>query len=326
MSAPLAFDPRTAGWSWAEWGLDPLDPETIAEIDAIPLGANLEDYDPDKDPVRSGAIRAFTAPSPMLRVPDQLNRFGVPFGVVDGWGSRGYLPMTGRGGFINHWIVSPIRLPARRASLALIINGHSALAGPLANLYMDLDGYVMIVAALSANHGGIGSWNGVSENPNWVGIECEGGPTLTDAQLAMLPRVNAAVAAALGKDASRWCIAHSEYAPKRKVDIGGYMPPIRSKAAALIAGGGLREDDDMTPEQDKMLREVHGVLFSGPPNAGGTPRALTIAGKIDTLTDLAQEQRGVTWAGTPGTPVTHTLGGKLNAIAKKLGVDFSKGE
>lgn len=254
MTTPTAFDPRTAGWSWGDLGM------TEAEAQKIPVSAEVEAYSAKKDPVRSGKILTLAAPSPVLRLPDAFTRFDVTFGVVDGYGTRGYLPMTGRGGLINHWIVSTYTGVARRQTLGLIINGHSTLAGPLANLYMDFDGHVLIVAALSANHGGVGTWRGVSENPNWIGIECEGGPTLTAAQLAALPKVNAAVAYALGKDPSQWCIGHNEYAPRRKVDIGGYITGIRTQAAQLVAGGTIAGGSELNSEERTWLQNQLNAL------------------------------------------------------------------
>ena len=143
MTTPAAFDPRTAGWSWGDLGI------TEAEAQKVQVSAEVEAYSAKKDPVRSGKILTLAAPSPVLRLPDAFTRFGVAFGVVDGYGTRGYLPMTGRGGLINHWIVSTYTGVARRQTLGLIINGHSTLAGPLANLYIDFDGHVLIVAALA---------------------------------------------------------------------------------------------------------------------------------------------------------------------------------
>lgn len=202
----------------------------------------------------------------MLQLPYALKRRGLDVFVVDGWGSRG---ASGRGmtrayGTIMHWIVSTLRgSKANRQTLGLIINGHSALPGPLANLYLGWDGAVGCVAAGRANHGGVGSWRGISGNQYWVGVEAEG-PPFTPEQMEAYPKILAAVYDVFGQHPREWAISHQEYAPARKVDIGGYTAQIRSEAIRLVDNGifeDFQEDDMYGPaERDEVVGRLDRVL------------------------------------------------------------------
>ena len=173
----------------------------------------------------------------MLQLPRALTKRGGNVFLVDGWGSRGAagLPMAGKVyGSIAHWIVSKQRGAAdQNQTLGLIVNGHSTLPGPLANLYLRWDGAIGVVAAGRANHGGVGQWHGVSGNQFWIGTEAEG-PPFTDAQMKAYPIILAAVYDVTGQHPRDWAISHQEYAPSRKVDIGPAIHTIRAEAVRLV--------------------------------------------------------------------------------------------
>src|SRR5690606_3310475 len=69
-------------------------------------------------------------------------------------------------------------------TLGVVTNGRKGLAGPLCNVYQsrlrDANGLdiVYVVASGKANHAGVGNWNGMSGNYDFLGLEIEwSGPT-----------------------------------------------------------------------------------------------------------------------------------------------------
>ena len=224
----------------------------------------------------------------MLQLPRALTKRGGNVFLVDGWGSRGAAgrPMANKVyGSIQHWIVSKQRGDAdENQTLGLIVNGHSTLSGPLANLYLRWDGAIGVVAAGRANHGGEGSWNGISGNQFWIGTEAEG-PPFTEAQMAAYPIILAAVYDVTGQHPRDWAISHQEYAPRRKVDIGPAINQIRDEAVRLVDNHIFDTEDDMTPEQASKLDFIYdSILYE--PGGYGFPEANS--GKLDQIIAMIQ--------------------------------------
>jgi hypothetical protein len=177
-----------------------------------------------------------------LQIPDALAAFGLPVEVVPGWQGRGSSAFN-PGGVVCHWTAGP-RGTAARPSLNVVVNGRAGLPGPLAQVYLDRRGVPVVVAAGRANHAGAGGYNGLVGNSSVFGIEaeCGGDGDWTDSQRAAYPKVVAALLRSKGLGA-QWALGHSEWAPRRKIDIRDWtMPAMREQVARLLGqpspGGG----------------------------------------------------------------------------------------
>lgn len=184
----------------------------------------------------------------MLRLPNALVKRGAKVDFVDKWGDRGVagLPMAPKiYGLMIHWIVSK-KNGKPKQTLGVVTNGHSTLAGPLANLHQDWDGSFTIVAGGRANHGGLGVWRGVSGNQFWIAVECEG-PPFEQVQIDELAKLVAAVADVTGQNPEDWAIDHARYAPSRKIDCKIYIEEIRRKGIALYRGTNTPSESTENP-------------------------------------------------------------------------------
>nr|WP_227012830.1 MULTISPECIES: N-acetylmuramoyl-L-alanine amidase [unclassified Pseudonocardia] len=140
-------------------------------------------------------------------------------------------------------------------SLNVVKYGTSSLAGPLSQLYLSRSGIVHVVAAGLSYHAGVVAENWQTDS--WsIGIEAEA--TGTSAWPAYQYDAYARLCKALidhyGLPVPR-VIAHKEAARPvgRKIDPNFDMVAFRR----LVASIG---DNYLTPEQDRMLREVHREL------------------------------------------------------------------
>jgi hypothetical protein len=154
-----------------------------------------------------------------LTIADRLRKAGLKVREVKGWKTRGDATLAARGAVCHHTAGPSTGLAP---SLGIIINGRSDLPGPLANVYMDREGTVYVVAAGKANHAGLpdgGECRGMFGNSHAYGLEIEhGGTTPLEPERVAIA---AKVFAALGK--GRWkasqVVQHREWAPSRKVDL-----------------------------------------------------------------------------------------------------------
>lgn len=128
-------------------------------------------------------------------------------------------------------------------SLPEIIKGRPDLAGPLAHLYLDVDGTFTVVAAGHCNHAGPGNWRGCTEgNTHFIGIEAENDGLADDpwpdVQMDAYAQGCAAILKHLGETSDN-CAGHKEYAlpPGRKIDPSFDMGAFRQKVAALMGAG-----------------------------------------------------------------------------------------
>lgn len=120
----------------------------------------------------------------------------------------------------------------------LLIKGRTDLKGPLAQLGMQPDGALVLIADGRCSHNGYGAYGNDS-----IGIEvyCAGGykgkeQPYNGVQREHAARASAAILAYVGLDAGR-CLGHKETDPNRKVDPYGVdMGEMRADVARYLAG------------------------------------------------------------------------------------------
>lgn len=312
--------PDLAGWDRDRDGL-------MADYEHLEVGFDLIPYDADKPsrpaaPPGGARQRTMLANDVMLRLPAALAQRGGQVFEVEGWQYRG---ASGRPmadtiyGSISHWIVSELK-PGKlheNQTLGVIVNGTSKLDGPLANLYLAWDGRIGVVAGGRANHGGEGSWNGVSGNQYWVGTEAEG-PEFTKAQVAAYAIIVCAVADVTGQHPRDWAISHQEYAPGRKQDIGKYIELIRTNAIAMYE----KEADDMAQVPQEQWNQLFNMVKFNydatlyEPGGYGFPEANNnVLNEVKSLTTkvielLTVPGQGYTW--------DHANSNKLDGLVTQL--------
>lgn len=140
---------------------------------------------------------------------------GVPVDWEAGWRTRGRTAFAPRG-FTVHHDASPRGSNARR----IIRDGHGSLPGPLAHLYLQRDGTLVVIAAGCANHAGRGGWRGLRGNSTVWGLEIANdgsGEPYTSGQLHVVRLLVAAFVEVDGID-PQLVHAHHEWAPRRKID------------------------------------------------------------------------------------------------------------
>lgn len=159
---------------------------------------------------------------------------------------------------------------------------------PLCQLFLDQSGRVWVISQQRggqaepgrASHMGTGSHPGIptdrgNETALGIEVQCTGAHPLAThpTMYAALIRLNAALCRRYGLGPDR-VIGHKEYNPG-KVDPRDDMRVIRAHTAAALAGSPTTPggDDDMTPEQDSMLRAVHAAIFTG---GASTPRNMSL--------------------------------------------------
>ncbi|MQB01585.1 MAG: hypothetical protein GEU78_15065 [Actinobacteria bacterium] len=204
-------------------------------------------------------------PKTLERVAADCRSRGLAVTFQPGWNTRGSSTFSPRG-LIWHHTASG----AGSLGLNVVVNGRAGLPGPLCHIFLPRDnhrgvyGDIRIVAAGRANHGGVGSWRGVSGNSNWWGIEADNngvGERWSDRMLRAYHEVSAALARRTPFDPGLMICAHHEYAPSRKIDPfgpphGGKWPmgPRRSAVKALLSGGSTPAPPPPPKEEDVLRR------------------------------------------------------------------------
>jgi peptidoglycan hydrolase-like protein with peptidoglycan-binding domain len=188
--------------------------------------------------------------------------------------------------------------------------GLAALPGPLAQLGLGLDGTYFVIAAGRAAHAGKGSFQGVSGNLRFIGIEAENSGTPSDTwpavQLEAYQRGVAAILKRIGKDSS-FCIGHKEYAPGRKDDpslnmknfreaVAGFMngtpaPPIPAVEPAPPAGTAARPTL-RRPMKDELVKVIQAKV--------GVPADGTFGPNTEAAVRAFQRKKGLTADGIVG--------------------------
>jgi peptidoglycan hydrolase-like protein with peptidoglycan-binding domain len=227
-------------------------------------------------------------------LPDVLKNAGLKVSLVPGWENRGLGDVGSIFGVICHH--TGVKNPTKQnmPTLNSLKNGRkaepglAALPGPLAQLGLGLDGTYFVIAAGRAAHAGKGSFQGVSGNLRFIGIEAENSGTPSDTwptiQLEAYQRGVAAILKHLGKNAS-FCVGHKEYAPGRKDDPSLNMKTFRESVAAFMNGG-------VTVPPIPAVEPA--------PPAGAVARPTLRRPMKDELVKLVQAKVGVTADGTFG--------------------------
>lgn len=157
-----------------------------------------------------------------LAQPGAIAAFGVPVSVVNGFETRGAAVLDPAGSGNHHTASAPSN--RLEPSLGICTFGRHDVPGPLCNVLQNRADVAKVIASGRANHGGRGSWRGVSGNSRYLGLEIEFAGTTAEAfpykRLDTAARIHAAWAYTHGYDASRvW--QHLEYATPRgrKIDL-----------------------------------------------------------------------------------------------------------
>lgn len=252
-----------------------------------------------------------------LWLADVLRAEGLKVIEHDGWKERGHGDFLDLRGVLNHHTAGGSTNDWR-----IVQDGRPDLPGPLAQLVLERDGTVRVIAAGVCWHAGRGSWPGwPTNNANYhvIGVEAVNdgrGQEWPAVQLDAYRRINSAILRKIGRDSGS-CVGHKEYSSEGKIDPFGIdMPTFRRDVQALI-------DRKPTPTKgrgvfsDEVIRNRRGQDI----NAG------EMVAYIDEHTGLILDQLG--GKGTrdgapfPGWP---QLGGRtvVNALAvigQKLGIE-----
>jgi len=187
---------------------------------------------------------------------------GTAVRELAGFATRGHADPGRLTGTILHDTITPSSWSSSQLS-ALLRDGYAGLPGPIANVQLDRDGTLVLIAARKAHHAGNGSWPGIaSGNANACGIEAanNGRPERwTDRQRAIALTFATELHRAVGLD-HRTVIGHREWAAGRKTDPWSLdLPMIRATISARLADPDTG-DDDMTPEQARRLERIEQLL------------------------------------------------------------------
>lgn len=187
-----------------------------------------------------------------LKLKQRLENFGVEVVEIDGWQTRGssfFHPV----GSVNHHTAGAATGVA--PSLNICIRGRSDVPGPLCNVLLGRDNRAYLIAAGRANHAGRGSWNGVSGNSNFYGLEVEHRGTsaelLSPERYATMVAIHAAFAHGKFNPLDMTC-QHWEWT-SRKIDF--YRPQcpedqFRRDVNHVTHGSIGFNVDDLLPRQE----------------------------------------------------------------------------
>ncbi|MCI2421465.1 N-acetylmuramoyl-L-alanine amidase [Saccharopolyspora sp. K220] len=201
---------------------------------------------------------------PLVWLADVLRAAGLTVVETDGWRDRtatsGSQPAPV--GVLEHHTATPASYENPAPSVQLCIDGRPDLAGPLCHAVIGFDGVLHLIAAGRANHAGKAKASGPNPegdgNTLYVGFEwdyqgVDQGPSPEQYSAAL--RATTAVLNHLGRpmDAAR---GHKETSVTGKIDPGHVdMDQFRAEL------GKKEQEDDMTPEQDAILRRLEHELL-----------------------------------------------------------------
>lgn len=185
-----------------------------------------------------------------LNIADRCREFGFNVIETSGWRERGKEAFNPAGCTCHH---TGSQSSGNMPTLSVLINGRSDLPGPLCHVGFARDGSVYVVAAGRANHAGQGGWKGLTGNSSVYGIEAESngsGRDWTPIQLALYPRLAAAMISHLPFPDPALVMAHKEWAPHRKDDPYNFdMDAFRANVVFELHHGPnpptIQENDDM---------------------------------------------------------------------------------
>ena len=173
----------------------------------------------------------------LLWLVDVLADAGVAVQAVDGWERRGREGVDPRVLVDHHTASSP--LSGNVPSLNIVVNGRGDIPGPLCNLLLGRDNIVRVIASGVSNNAGKGGYAayGATHNRHCIGHEVEHCGTAAEPvrpeMLATLARIDAAICHHLQWDSQR-CIAHKEWAPRRKIDPYWSQDDHRARVAQIL--------------------------------------------------------------------------------------------
>ena len=171
-------------------------------------------------------------------LPDVLKASGLKVELVAGWEARGRGDVGEILGVLCHHTAGAKK--GNMPSLDLLIKGRPDLPGPLSQLGLARDGTFFVIAAGKCNHAGQGNWKGIrAGNTHLIGIEAENTGLPDDPWPAVQIDAYQRGVAAILKHTGRtfdFCVAHKEYAPKRKYDPSFDMEPFRKAVQAIMTG------------------------------------------------------------------------------------------
>lgn len=215
---------------------------------------------------------------------DVLTDAGLKVKPFPGWETRGGTLFNPVGIILHHTVTKPTTADAV-IDRFLATTGSSTTPAPLCNYSTNRDGTVSLIAAGTANHGGKGSWQGVSGNSRFFGDEMKNLGTKVEPwparQLDSARTAAAAILTHLGKTNAGMVCGHKEYAIPwgRKSDPHSLiMSAERARITALM------EDEDMPWNKpgDSVLDlndadavfEYQGSFAPGPNQASYNPGGL----------------------------------------------------
>lgn len=268
-----------------------------------------------------------------LGLADRIRAKGVRVVEVAGWRERGSSTYQARAVLWHHTAG-----PASGAtpSLNTCIYGRPDVPGPLCQVLQsrapDGNDIAYVISSGKANHGGRGSWRGVSGNSNTAGVEVEHvGTTTADVRRH---EITARILAALleGPGASRdgdMACRHAEYATPagRKIDFALTAPwtagTMRSRVTYWIGRTGSGGSPPTNPGDDELsAAEVAEIKKHVDEQLKRVVHFLT-SGRPDT--SLFTGPGDVTWMDDPETVTLNEVMDKANMAAffAKLAFDLA---
>ncbi|RRO19244.1 N-acetylmuramoyl-L-alanine amidase [Saccharopolyspora rhizosphaerae] len=238
---------------------------------------------------------------PLVWLADVLRAAGLNVVETPGWKERtasGEQPAAAVG-VLEHHTATPASYDNPAPSVQLCIDGRPDLKGPLCHAVIGFDGVVHLIAAGRANHAGEAKPSGPNPggdgNTLYVGFEwdyqgVDQGPSPEQHGAALT--ATAAVLRHLGRppDAAR---GHKETSVTGKIDPG-HVDMDRFRADLVTK----EQEDEMTPEQDAILRRLEHELL-GPRGPQGEiqgwktavgPRTI-VAMLVDLVNNMAATQQ-----------------------------------
>ncbi|MGW5645074.1 peptidoglycan recognition protein family protein [Saccharopolyspora sp. NPDC003752] len=201
---------------------------------------------------------------PLVWLADVLRAAGLRVVETPGWRTRTASgPQPRPVGVLEHHTATPASYARPAPTVQMCIDGRPDLDGPLCHAVIGYDGTVHVIAAGRANHAGKARASGPNPagdgNTLYVGFEWDYhgvNQSPSPEQYNAAVRATRAVLAKLGRpaDAAR---GHRETSVTGKIDPGRVdLDQFRRDVAAANS-----QEDDLTPEQDAILRRIDNELL-----------------------------------------------------------------
>lgn len=200
----------------------------------------------------------------------RLRAAGILVHEAPGWQTRGNGQTSAyEGGLVHHTATGYGNALPGTSVYNLLVNGRSDLAGPLCNYAGNADGSITCIAAGPANHAGSSGGRSMgplpvtsSFNRRVLGLEIvyPGTQPMRDAQTWVAQTWARVVADVVGGGNIERVRAHAETSVTGKWDPG-VAPSQTIDMTAFRAAAA--QGEDMTPEEHRILAELHEKLVSG---------------------------------------------------------------